>query len=95
MSIAAKISRASQMLNDWVKNSELDSSRRAGIPTEMAEKMKALDRKNRELRQANEILRRAPAHFAMAEFGRRSKWRSDSSTTIEGNTGSSRSARCY
>lgn len=49
------------------------SGRRAGVPTEMAEKMKALERENRELRQANEILRKASAHFAMAELGCRSK----------------------
>jgi transposase len=39
----------------------------------MAERMKALERENRELRQANEILRKASAYFAMAEFDRRSK----------------------
>jgi transposase-like protein len=39
----------------------------------MAEKMKALERENRELRQANEILRKASAYFAMAELDRRSK----------------------
>lgn len=44
-------------LNEWVKKFEVDSGRRAGIPTEMAERMKALERENRELRQANEILR--------------------------------------
>ena len=49
------------------------SGKRAGIPTEMAERMKALERENRELRQANEILRKASAYFAMAEFDRRSK----------------------
>ena len=47
--------------------------KRAGIPTEMAEKLKALERENRELRQANEILRKASAYFAMAELDRRSK----------------------
>lgn len=43
------------------------------IPTEMADRMKALERENRELRQANEILRKASAYFAMAELDRRSK----------------------
>jgi transposase len=47
--------------------------KRAGIPTEMADRMKALERENRELRQANEILRKASAYFAMAELDRRSK----------------------
>lgn len=68
MSIAAKIGCTPQTLNDWVKKAEVDSGKRAGIPTEMAEKMKALERENRELRQANEILRKASAYFAMAEL---------------------------
>ncbi len=59
LSIAAKIGCTPQTLNDWVKKAEVDSGRRAGIPTEMAERMKALERENRELRQANEILRKA------------------------------------
>ena len=73
MSIAAKIGCTAQTLNEWVKKAEVDTGRRAGIPTEMAEKMKALERENRELRQANEILRKASAYFAMAELDRRSK----------------------
>ena len=72
-SISAKIGCAPQTLNEWVKKAEVDSGRRAGIPVDMAEKMKALERENRELRQANEILRKASAYFAMAEFDRRSK----------------------
>ena len=73
MSIATKIGCTPQTLNDWVKKAEVDSGRRAGVSTEMAEKMKALERENRELRQANEILRKASAYFAMAELDRRSK----------------------
>ena len=73
MSISAKIGCTPQTLNDWVKKTEVDSSKRAGVSTEMAEKMKALERENRELRQANEILRKASAYFAMAELDRRSK----------------------
>jgi len=73
MSISAKIGCAPQTLNAWVKKAEVDSGLRAGIPTEMAEKMKALERENRELRQAHEILRKASAYFAMAELDRRSK----------------------
>lgn len=72
-SIAAKIDCAVNTLNDWVKKAEVDCGRRAGIPSEMAERMKALERQNRELRQANEILRKASAYFAMAELDRRSK----------------------
>ena len=73
MSMAAKIGCTPQTLNDWVKKAEVDSGRRAGIPSDLAEKMKALERENRELRQANEILRKASAYFAMAELDRRSK----------------------
>lgn len=73
MSIAAKIGCSANTLNDWVKKAEVDSGRRAGVSTDMAAKLKALERENRELRQANEILRKASAYFALAEFGRRSK----------------------
>ena len=48
MSISAKIGCTPQTLNDWVKKAEVDSGRRAGIPTEMAERMKALERENRD-----------------------------------------------
>ena len=47
--------------------------KRAGVPTDVAEKLKALERENRELRQANEILRKASAYFAQAELDRRWK----------------------
>jgi transposase len=68
MSISAKIGCTPQTLNDWVKKAEVDSGKRAGVPTDMAERIKALERENRELRQANEILRKASAYFAMAEL---------------------------
>jgi transposase len=70
LSTSAKIGCAPQTLNEWTKRAEVDSGRRAGIPSEMAEKMKALEREVRELRQANEILRKASAYFAMAELDR-------------------------
>jgi transposase len=72
-SIAAKIGCTAQTLHDWVKKAEVDSGRRAGMPTEVAERLKALERENRELRQANEILRKASAYFAQAELDRRFK----------------------
>ena len=72
-SIAAKIGCTAQSLNEWVKKAEVDSGTRTGLPTEVAEKLKALERENRELRQANEILRKASAYFALAELDRRSK----------------------
>ena len=73
LSISSKVGCAAQTLNEWVKRAEVDRGKRAGVPTEMAEKMKALERENRELRQANEILRKASAYFAQAELDRRSK----------------------
>lgn len=72
-SIAAKIGCTGQTLNEWVKKAEVDAGRRAGVPSDMAARLKALERENRELRQANEILRKASAYFAMAELDRRSK----------------------
>jgi transposase len=72
-SIATKIGCTPQTLHDWVKKAEIDSRKRAGVPTDMTEKLKALERENRELRQANEILRKASAYFATAELDRRSK----------------------
>ena len=66
-SIAAKIGCSGHSLNEWIKKSEVDSGARAGVPSDVAEKMKALERENRELRQANEILRKASAYFAQAE----------------------------
>jgi transposase len=70
MSISAKIGRTGQTLNEWVKKAEVDAGKRAGVPTDMAAKMKTLERENRELRQANEILREASAYFAQAELDR-------------------------
>jgi len=72
-SIAAKIGCTGQTLNEWVKKAEVDSGMRAGVPAEMSERLKALERENRELRQANEILRKASAYFAQAELDRRFK----------------------
>jgi transposase len=53
-----------------VRKAEVDAGKRAGVPTDVAEKLKALERENRELRQANEILRKASAYFAQAELDR-------------------------
>jgi len=72
-SIASKIGCTAQTLHDWVKKAEVDSGARAGVPSEVAERLKTLERENRELRQANEILRKASAYFAMAELDRRFK----------------------
>ncbi|RWD50751.1 IS3 family transposase [Mesorhizobium sp.] len=66
-SIAAKIGCTAQTLHEWVKKAERDSGVRAGVPTDVATKLKALERENRELRQANEILRKASAYFCPGE----------------------------
>lgn len=73
ISIASKIGCTPQTLHDWVRKAEFDNGQRAGVPTEAADKLKALERENRELRQANEILRKASAYFATAELDRRYK----------------------
>lgn len=73
MSISAKIGCTAQTLNEWVKKAEVDSGRKPGLTTDMAAKLKLLERENRELRQANEILRKASAYFAQAELDRRFK----------------------
>ena len=73
VSIAAKIGCTSQTLNEWVKKAERDSGHKPGLTSDMATRFKALERENRELRQANEILRKASAYFARAELDRRHK----------------------
>lgn len=73
LSIAAKIGCTGQTLNEWVKQAERDTGRRPGPTTDMAARLKTLERENRELRQANEILRKASAFFAQAELDRRGK----------------------
>ncbi len=70
VSIAEKIGCVPQTLHEWVKKAEVDSGKRAGVPSDVAERVKALERENRELRQANEILRKASAYFAQAELDR-------------------------
>ena len=67
VSIAETIGCVPQALHEWVKKAEVDSGERAGVPAEVADKVKALEREVRELRQANEILRKASAYFAQAE----------------------------
>jgi len=73
VSIAGKIGCTAQTLNEWVRKAEVDSGRKPGLTTDMAARLKALERENRELRQANEILRKASAYFAQAELDRRFK----------------------
>ena len=71
VSIAAKIGCSAQTLHNWVAQAERDRGARAGLSTDERERMKTLEREVRELRQANEILRKASAYFAQAELDRR------------------------
>jgi transposase-like protein len=72
-SIAQKIGCTAETLRQWVRQAERDRGLRAGLTSDERERLKALERENRELRQANEILRKASAYFAQAELDRRSK----------------------
>jgi transposase len=72
-SIAAKIGCTAETLRNWVRQAERDQGLRPGPTAEERERSKVPERENRELRQANEILRKASAYFAMAELDRRSK----------------------
>ncbi len=72
-SIAAKIGCTGETLRKWVRQAERDEGIRPGLTSDERDRMKALERENRELRQANEILRKASAYFAAAELDRRSK----------------------
>jgi transposase len=71
-SIAAKIGCTAETLRKWVRQAERDRGRRAGTTTER-DRLKELERENRELKRANEILRKASAFFAQAELDRRPK----------------------
>ncbi len=69
-SIASKIGCTGETLRKWVRQAERDQGLRGGTTTEERDRLKALERENRELRQANEILRKASAYFAQAELDR-------------------------
>jgi transposase len=68
--IAAKIGCTAETLRGWVRQAERDQGKRSGATTDDRERIKALEREVRELRQANEILRKASAYFAQAELDR-------------------------
>ena len=72
-SIAPKIGCVPQTLNEWVRKHEVDNGVRDGVSTAERERVKELERENRELRRANEILKLASAFFAQAELDRRLK----------------------
>jgi len=72
-SIAAKIGCTAETLRKWVRRAERDGGQRAGLTSSERDRLKALERENRELQCSNEILRKAAAFFAQAEFDRRGK----------------------
>ena len=72
-SIAPKIGCVAQTLHEWVKQREIDTGARDGLSSDERERIKALERENKELRRANEILKLASAFFAQAELDRRLK----------------------
>ncbi len=72
-SIASKIGCTAETLRKWVRQTERDEGRRPGLTTDEKKRLKELERENRELRRANEILRLASAYFAQAELDRRPK----------------------
>jgi len=69
--VAHQLGIGSESLRKWVHQAEIDGGQRGGLTTEERERMKFLERENRELRRANEILKAAAAFFG-AEFDRRS-----------------------
>ena len=72
-SVAAKIGCTAETLRKWVRQTERDAGKRPGLTTDEQERLKELERENRELKRANEILRKASAYFAQAELDRRQK----------------------
>ena len=72
-SIAAKMGCTAETLRKWVRQAERDAGERPGLTTNERERLKELERENRELKRANEILRKASAYFAQAELDRRAK----------------------
>jgi len=72
-SIAEKIGCTRETLRKWVRQAEINQGIRNGLTTSERERLKQLERENRELKRANEILRKASAYFAQAELDRRPK----------------------
>jgi transposase len=71
--VAAKVGCTAETLRGWFRQHERDAGQRAGMTTPEKERIRQLEREVRELRQANEILRKAPAYFAQAELDRPSR----------------------
>jgi transposase-like protein len=72
-SIAGKFGCTAETLRKWVRQAERDSGQRGGLTTDERQRFKELERENRELKRANEILQTASAYFAKAALDRRPK----------------------
>lgn len=72
-SIAEKVGCSVEILRKWIRQAEKDSGQRPGTTTSERQRVQELERENRELKRANEILRKASAYFAQAELDRRPK----------------------
>ena len=72
-SIASKLGCTGETLRNWVRQAERDTGQRAGLTTDERQRLTTLERENHDLRRVNEILRKASAYFAQAEFDRRVK----------------------
>ncbi len=70
-SIAEKIGCSPESLRKWLRRTQIDSGSRPGVTSDERSRMMELEKENRELRRANEILRKASAYFAQAELDRR------------------------
>src|SRR5215203_6176458 len=70
-SIAGKLGCTPETLRRWVRQAERDTGQRAGLTTDERQRLKDLEHENRDLKRANEILRKASAFFAQAELDRR------------------------
>ena len=73
VAVAGKVGCTAETLRKWVRQAEQDQGIRKGVTSEERERLKTLERENRELKRANEILRKASAYFAQAELDRRPK----------------------
>ena len=68
--ISSKLGCHADTLRGWCVQATIDAGQQGGVTSDEKARLKALERENRELRQANEILRKASAYFAMAELDR-------------------------
>src|SRR5215207_11293947 len=98
--VARELGIGTESLRGWVNQAEIDAGARPGTSTADAQRIAELERENRELRRANDILKAASVFFATELDGRPKKWSPSSTPTGRGSPvgcdgGSSRSARFW